>query len=159
MSPIPQESFTNLPALTQILLLSWDLYSVQSTCFPSVLLSPPRFRSATCTPPTITLRQAGLWDPLLWCCNACAWTHLSPSNRIQRNCVGLKITACLHSWGESWTSKIQRDQKAQLPFLRSLEQKQDTVHAPYTHHHLGVGKTPKPRLQPDPWTCPASHPV
>ena len=70
------------------------------------------------------LRQAGTWDTLLQCCNPWTWTHLSSSNRIQRNCMGLKITACLHSWGKFWTPKIQRGQRAHLTFLRILEQKQ-----------------------------------
>ena len=65
------------------------------------------------------------WDPSLQCCNGCTWTHLSSSNGIQRNRMGLKITACMCSWGGFWTPKIQRDQKPQLPFLRSLEQNQD----------------------------------
>ena len=28
----------------------------------------------------------------------CIWAHLSSSNKIQRNCKGLKITASLHIW-------------------------------------------------------------
>ena len=67
---------------------------------------------------------AGTWDHLWQCCNACTWTHLSLSNRIQRNCIGLKITACVLSWDKFWTQKIQRDQETQLPLLKSLEQKQ-----------------------------------
>ena len=38
------------------------------------------------------LRQAGTWDPELQSCNAFTWTHLSSSNKIQRNFMGLKIT-------------------------------------------------------------------
>ena len=44
--------------------------------------------------------------------------------------------------------RIQRDQKPQLPLLKSLEQKEEsqqqkqvTVHAPYTKHHLRGGQT------------------
>ena len=83
--------------------------------------------------------------PLRWagtgtlCCNACTWTHLSWNNKIQRNCMGLKTTACMLSWGKFWTQKIQRDQKPQLPLLKSLEQKQHTAHAPRTHHRLRGG--------------------
>ena len=36
--------------------------------------------------------QAGTWDPLLQRCRACTWTHLSLSNKIQWNYMGLKIT-------------------------------------------------------------------
>ena len=43
--------------------------------------------------------KAGTWGPVLQWCHACSWTHLSSSNKIRRNCMGLKITACMHSWG------------------------------------------------------------
>ena len=46
----------------------------------------------------LELRQAGTWDPLLQCCNACTWIHLSSGNKIPRNCMGLKITACMLSY-------------------------------------------------------------
>ena len=46
----------------------------------------------------------------------------SSSNKVQRNYKGLKITACMHIWGKFCTKKIQRDQKTQLPLLKSLEQ-------------------------------------
>ena len=39
--------------------------------------------------------QAGTWEPLLHCCNACTWTYLSSSNKIQRNHMALKITTCM----------------------------------------------------------------
>ena len=38
------------------------------------------------------MRGAGTWNPLLQGCNACTWTHLSWSNKIQRNYMRLKIT-------------------------------------------------------------------
>ena len=85
---------------------------------------------------------AGTWDPLLQCCNACTWTHLSLSNKIQRNCMGLKITACMGSWGKFWTQKIQRDKKNPTVIFEETgaktgcwEQKQGTEHAPCTQHH------------------------
>ena len=36
---------------------------------------------------------------------------------MQRNCMGLKITVCLCSWGKFQTQKIQRNQKNQLPLF------------------------------------------
>ena len=36
--------------------------------------------------------------------------------------MGLKITACKHSWGNFGMQKIQSDQKSQLALLKSLEQ-------------------------------------
>ena len=88
------------------------------------------------------MRQAGTWDSLLQCCNHCTWIPLSLSDKTQRNCMGLKITACLRSWGKFWVQQIQKDQKKhnQLPLLKSLEQKQGTPHAPSTHHHLRGGQ-------------------
>lgn len=62
------------------------------------------------------MRQAGTWDPLLKCCNACTWTHVSSSNEIPRNCMGLKITACLHLEGEFWRKDAKRPQT--LPLLK-----------------------------------------
>ena len=43
--------------------------------------------------------------------------------------------------GQIMDNKIQKDQKAQLPLLKSLEQKQGTAHAPCTHHHQREGQT------------------
>ena len=42
------------------------------------------------------------------CCSACTWTHLFSSNRIQRNCMGLKITARMRSWGKFRTKDKKR---------------------------------------------------
>ena len=83
---------------------------------------------------------AGSWDPLLQCCNACTWTHLSLSNPIQRNCMGLKITACMCSWDKLWTKDTKRPKKPQLPLLKGLEQNQGTAHAPCTQHYLRGGQ-------------------
>ena len=68
------------------------------------------------------MRQA--WDPLLQRCNACTWTNVSSSYKIQVNYKGLKITVCVHSWGKFWTKDTKRPKKAQLPLLKSREQKQ-----------------------------------
>ena len=54
--------------------------------------------------------------------------------------MGLKITACMCSWGKFWTQKETKDQKTQLPLLKSLEQKQGTEHAPCTQHHQRGGQ-------------------
>ena len=58
------------------------------------------------------------------CCNACTWTYHSSSNKTQSNYMRLKITAYRDSWGKFWTPKIKREQKTQLPLLRSVELKQ-----------------------------------
>ena len=71
----------------------------------------------------------------------------------------------MRSWGKFWTQKIQRDQKPQLPLLKSLEQKQGVgsksrvLRMPPAHNPKGVGETPKPALPPDPWTRPYPHPI
>ena len=54
------------------------------------------------------MRGAGTGNPLLQGCNACTWTHLSSSNKIQRNYMGLKITACLPSWDKLWPKDTNR---------------------------------------------------
>ena len=92
---------------------------------------------------------AGTWDPLLQCCNACTWTHLSSSNKIQRN--WLKITACI--WGKFWTQKIQRDQKAHLPLLKSLEPKQGVG------NKSTVLSCPLHTTPPEGWAGHLSHPL
>ena len=50
----------------------------------------------------------------------------------QRNYMRLKITVYVHSWGKFWTKDEKSTKKAQLPLLKSLEQKQGTEHAPFT---------------------------
>lgn len=40
--------------------------------------------------------------------------------------MGLKITACMHSW-DNFSTRDSRNQ-TQLPLLKRLEQKQDTAH-------------------------------
>ena len=53
--------------------------------------------------PTLTVRQCSdRLGPGTLCCSACTWTNVSWSNRIQRNYKGLKITACMCSWGKLW---------------------------------------------------------
>ena len=61
---------------------------------------------------------------------------------------------CTCSWGKFWTKDTKRPKKAQLPVLKSWEQKQGTAHAPCTQHHKGVGKPPQPPLRPDSWIHP-----
>ena len=96
----------------------------------------------------VKVRQAGTWDPLLHCCNACTWKNVPQSNKIQRNYKGLKITACMYSWGKFWTKDIK---KPQLPLLKSREQKQGVrsksrvLHMrPALNTTKGVGRPPKP---------------
>ena len=69
------------------------------------------------------VRQAGTRRPVLQCCRACTRTHLSSSNKIQRNRKGLQGTVCMHIWGKFWTKDTKRP-KTQLSVLKSLEQNQ-----------------------------------
>ena len=64
-------------------------------------------------------------DSFLQPCSARTWTQLSSNNKIliQRNRKKLKITVCTLSWSKRWTQKTERDQKPQLPVLKSLEYK------------------------------------
>ena len=91
--------------------------------------------------------------PRILNCSACTWTHISWSNRIQRNYKELKITACMCSWGKLLTR--YKKTRTQPLFLMSQEQKQGTGHDSCTQRHQGVGRPPKPpssltRNQPQP---------
>ena len=57
----------------------------------------------------------------------------------------------MHPWGQILNPKDTKRPKIQLPFLNSLEQKQSTALPPAHNTTGGVGTTPKPALQPDPW--------
>ena len=122
------------------------------------------------------MRQAGTWDPLLQCCNACPWTHLSSSNKIQRNCMGLKITVCMLGqhcmlgqlcacWGKFWTKDKKRPKNPTAPFEEpgakagGQEQKQGTAHAPCTKHHLRGEKNTQatPPARPRDTPLPSPH--
>ena len=76
------------------------------------------------------MRGSETWDPSLQC------LHLDTPLLQQLNTKKLNTS----SWGKFWAPKIQRDQKTQLPLLKSLEQKQGTTHALYTQHHLRGGQ-------------------
>ena len=72
-------------------------------------------------------------------------------NKTQRNYKRVKVTACM--WvGANSEQKIKKDQKTQLPLLRSLEQKLGTPQHRCSQLHKGVGKPPKLPLQFHPWT-------
>ena len=59
----------------------------------------------------LAVRQTRTWDPLQRCCHACIWTSLSLSNKVQRNYMGLKITACICSWDKFWTKGYKKTNK------------------------------------------------
>ena len=97
--------------------------------------------------------------------------HTSPPNsKIQRNYTGLKLTACMHSWGKLWTKDTERPKKKKKkknpnatfeePGAKTgcQEQKQGTEHALCPQHLSPLGKSPKPPLQPNLWTHPYPHP-
>ena len=97
------------------------------------------------------MRQAGTWDPLLKCCNACTWTHVSSSNEIPRNCMGLKITACMHLEGKFWRKDAKRPQT--LPLLKLwIKRRLSRAEAGYCTCPL---HTPPPMR----WTKHLSHPL
>ena len=93
----------------------------------------------------IVLMQAGTWNALLQCYNASTWTKVFYSNKLQRKCKGLKITACMHRLGKLWT-KIHKDWKTQLSLWKSREQKQDTKYDPCTQYNLRCEQTTMPPL-------------
>ena len=87
------------------------------------------------------LRQAGTWDPRPFAAELQS-LHLDTPLLEQQNRKKLYGTKnnCKHAHlGKIWTNAIKRpkEKKNQLPLLKSLEQKQGTVHAPCTHHLTG----------------------
>lgn len=48
--------------------------------------------------------------PFLQYCNACTG-HIFLNNKIQGNCMGLKIAACMCSWCKFWTKDTKRLKK------------------------------------------------
>ena len=97
------------------------------------------------------MRQAGTWDPLLKCCNACTWTHVSSSNEIPRNCMGLKITACMHLEGKFWRKDAKRPQT--LPLLKLWIKRR------LSRAEAGYCTCPLPTWPPKRWTKPLRHPL
>ena len=71
----------------------------------------------------------------------------------------------MHSWGKLWTTRYKKTKKTQPALLKSWEQKQGVASKsrvlcmPPALTTKGVGKTPKPPLQPDPWTHPYPHAI
>ena len=133
------ESFTDLPALTQILLLSWDLYSVQSTCSPSspCPLPLPLSHMYPSHPHPETGWALGPFAVMLQC------LHLDTPLLEQQNTKKLYGTKnnCAFSLRANSGQKMQRDQKNQLLLLKLLEQKQVTEQAPL-HRTPPKGKRP-----------------
>lgn len=100
------------------------------------------------------LRQAGTWDvgPGTLCCSACTWTHVSSSNKMQRNHRGLK-TLC--TVGTNIDERQKKSQKSQLTFLKSQEQRQSPEHAPRAALNTPKGAGRPPKTAPaSPWTHP-----
>ena len=55
---------------------------------------------------------------MLQCCRASTWTHLSSSNKIQRNYMGLKITACKLQLGQILDKRYKETKKPNCHFWR-----------------------------------------
>ena len=99
-------------------------------------------------------------------CTACTWTQCSSSNKTQRHYKGLKIIACMHSWGTLWTKKPLLLLLKSHRQTRDVGSKSKNSTCPQNStppkgwaNHQGVGKPPKPPLLPDPWTQPYPHPA
>ena len=68
----------------------------------------------------------------------------------------------MHSWGKIMDSKIQKKKKPKIPnchcHFRRARSKIRVLHMPPAHTTTkGVGKTPKPPLQPNLGTHPYPH--
>ena len=97
------------------------------------------------------------------CWTACTWTNVSSSSQMQRNYMGLKITACMRSWGKFWAKNRRR--KTQLPLLKSWEQKfcvgskSRVLHMPPALNTIKRWAKQWSHHTADPWTHPHPHPI
>ena len=114
----------------------------------------------------IVLMQAGTWNALLQCYNASTWTKVFYSNKLQRKCKGLKITACMHSLDKKWTKRYKKTKKkpnwisVEKQGVRTGSKSRVLCMPPCTQHHQrSGGNTPEPSLQPSACTHPYCHPV
>ena len=102
----------------------------------------------------VYLGHAGTWPGTL-CCSAWTWTNISSSNKIQRNCKGLKIAACASGWGKLWTTRGKKR-------IKNPAASSKVPGAEYCLLHTappGVGRQPQPPLWPKPQVHPYLHPI
>ena len=83
------------------------------------------------------------------------YTPAQPGNP-KGNYKGLKISVYVQLG--LIVDKIQKTKKAQLPPLKSQEQKQGTAHTPTDRTTKGVGRPPQPALQQTPGPSPTRMP-
>lgn len=103
----------------------------------------------------------GTWNPLLQTGHP-PGTKSSQTQKIQKNYKGLKITVCMHKLGQIMGKKMHTKTKRTQPTTSEEPGKQGvgTKSRSAAHMfpacnttHQGVGKTPKPSLWPNSWTC------
>ena len=100
----------------------------------------------------------GTWDPLLQCLHLDKPLHLLMQQNMKK-LYGTKSNCVLVQLGQIMDNKVQKDQKTQLPLLKSGS-KSRVLHMPLAHNTTkAVGKPPKPPLWPYPRTCPYPHPI
>ena len=88
------------------------------------------------------MRQAGIWHPSLQCLHLD--TSLLLEHQHTKKLYGTKNN-CVHvESGPMLDERYKETKKSQLPLLKSLEQKQGTVHIPCTQHHLREGAAKHP---------------
>ena len=102
------------------------------------------------------------------CCSAYSWTNVSLSNKIQKNYKGLKITACICSWGKLWTTRHKKtlNPSATSERLRTKTEgavvgsKSRVLHIPPAPNTTKrVGRPFKPLSSPTPGHTPYPHPI
>ena len=85
------------------------------------------------------LRQDDTQDPLLQFCNAWTWTHLSSSNKIERNSTELNITVYIGSWDKLWAKDTKKPNHTAATFEEPVAEAGYCAY-PCTHHHLRGAK-------------------
>ena len=92
-------------------------------------------------------QRAGVRRPGTLCRNAYTCTHLSSSNNMQRNCLGLNVTWVRAHLGQ-FLDERYRDQNTQLPLWRGWSKSRILRLPPALNAGWGVGRPPKPPIQP-----------
>lgn len=97
-------------------------------------------RTGTALHRGMSLSQPGSFN-LGLCCSACAWTHISSSNKIQRNYKGTKSN-CVRGQLERGKQIQERTKKTNCYFWRAWSKKQDVGSKSTQYFHVPPASTP-----------------
>ena len=109
----------------------------------------PQDQTQTVCPgvPSISCLKAGTWDPLLQCYNACTWTNISLSYKIQRIYKRQKNNCGYAQLGQILDKRYKKDQKNPTATSEELGAK------------AGYCERPLHSTPPKGWATHLSHPL